>query len=257
MLPPSPAITRCQHCQVFFWLDDAPSIGYLQQNEDGYTLRDSVYEGSEIVLPAERFPSTWDDVPYVVELTEDQTINAIEQGIARTHNQMVALRRQAWQRSNDSYRDAITGNCYPSIGTRSTAARENLIMLKALLKRDRNYVIEVAEITRELELFDEVPIILKKRKLRQSPVGHKILSLANAHDSLVREITEADFVTAPDNAELEMPPNTGSISLHLSSCFTSIMSFTMRIFLHVLLVACFAFVVWLIKFIVDNFTTTP
>jgi hypothetical protein len=143
MLPDTPAVTQCQNCQKYYWVEDAEEVGEW-----------NCFEG-EPPNPA------WGDVPEIEELSEPEYFQALEQGIAEDEEQEKLLRLFAWWRRNDAYReeDAETSALAPAA---DTPWKENLAALAELLDADEpeDRVMQ-AEIFRELGDFERALQILE------------------------------------------------------------------------------------------------
>lgn len=95
MLPEPPLITRCAHCQAFFWTQDARRIGEIP---DSLSLLLAGQEPSAV-------PEEWRQAPKIRTLSAQEYLAALAAGAARTAKREADLRVRAWWRYNDAFRD--------------------------------------------------------------------------------------------------------------------------------------------------------
>ena len=95
MLPEPPLITRCAHCQAFFWTQDARKIGEIP-NFPSHLLAEQ--EPSAV-------PEAWRQAPEIRTLSAQEYLEALAAGAARTAKREADLRVRAWWRYNDAFRD--------------------------------------------------------------------------------------------------------------------------------------------------------
>lgn len=170
MLPSLPAITRCHGCGRYFWISEAKGIGYIH-----YGLEEP--------------PPEWKAARRARELSEQEYLEAIQSGLARTRKQELYLRIWAWWASNDPLR--FTGlDETQTPPRRSPEALMNLERLLELLDETHPAErLQKAEVLRELERFDEALRLLEFDFPDQyEKVTSLIRELAQRKDPLVREI---------------------------------------------------------------------
>ena len=141
MLPRPPAITKCHHCDVIYWVEDADKIGEYSAWESRDTDVD----------PA------WGNAPDIEELTEDECYYAVDSGLGDTPEREEHLRFMTWRSSNDRHRNPST----PDNPPRDDRCIANMRSLFDLLDTENvDARITKAEVARELGTFTEAITLL-------------------------------------------------------------------------------------------------
>ncbi|MFT7773686.1 hypothetical protein [Roseateles sp.] len=146
MLPQFPAITRCTADGPFFWVSSAQVVGSFQ--------------------PWQRDPAparAWLDAPVVRELTGDEFLQAIAQGLGETAKRLSHLRHHAWWAANHVHRPSSDAQA-PTVASdfpEGSASRANPEALVASLdETDPDQLLTKIEGLRELARFDEAAQLL-------------------------------------------------------------------------------------------------
>jgi hypothetical protein len=198
MLPTSPPITRCPHCQAFFWIKEAPVIGEMN---DPLPSDDSERQPPRIV------PQAWRQVLSIRTPSAQEYLEAIATGAADTPERERTLRVLAWWRHNDAFRDRHQEDCgcrsslpiwkgrrstasSPPSWSLSPAAAENLErQIEILDSTDDRDRVKKAEALRERGQFDQAEALL----LQPFPEGFQtavefILDLTRGRIHELREL---------------------------------------------------------------------
>jgi hypothetical protein len=113
MLPSLPAVTKCEHCAQFFWINQARKIGEIPLWGPG----------------KENIPADWKDAQRVGDLSEAEYLDALASGAAKNRDQELYLRIEAWRAGNDPQR--FCEKEAPLI--RADASSKNLLVLGSML----------------------------------------------------------------------------------------------------------------------------
>lgn len=154
MLPRFPAITRCTADGPFFWVSSAKVVGSIPPWRDE---------------SASAPPQAWREAPPIRELTGEEFLQAVAQGLGDTPQKLSYLRHRAWWAANQAYRPATDGQAPTATSDFATgsAARANLEALAAELdETDAEQLLTKIEVLRELARFEEADKLLKSDKLK-------------------------------------------------------------------------------------------
>src|SRR5262249_52870726 len=137
------------------------------------------------VLLALRSPQ--DAGEYVEEPSEEEYLEALAAGLARTPDQELTLRRLAWWRGNDAFRSADPSETCPPA---SEKRKENLLALARLLDgSDDNSLLTKAEVLRHLGAFKAALEVLARVTGAEYPeVVVRFRELCAAGDPCVRRL---------------------------------------------------------------------
>ncbi len=151
MLPQPPSVIKCYSCKDFYWLAEAKEIGTC------YTWRENTEPVDESWLAAKNI-----EEPSATEYYE-----AIDSGFAKNRNQETFLRKLAWWKRNDAFRDNLPDQKESQSQITDTDIK-NMEALHELLKEEKDHRIQMtsAELLRHLGRFDEAKEILKSIKSR-------------------------------------------------------------------------------------------
>lgn len=198
-LPTPPPITRCPHCQTFFWTADAAVIGQINR----------ILPVGYAIVPEPRIePWAWHRAPKLRELLAAEYLEALAAGLANTLQRERVLRTLAWWRHNDAFRNLAprprSTQLAPARSTGepatpgqpvwvlSAAAAENLARLSCILDptRDEDRLAK-AEARRELGQFDQAEaLLLPSFRTGLQPAAEFILDLTRRHICELRELPE-------------------------------------------------------------------
>lgn len=153
MLPRFPAITRCTADGPFFWVDSAKVLGSIDPWR------------AEAASPP---PQAWRNAPTTRELTGEELLQAIAQGLGDTPERLSHLRHRAWWAANQAHRPSADGQAPTSTSDfpPGSASRANLEALATELdEADVEQLLTKIEVLRELARFDEAERLLSNEKL--------------------------------------------------------------------------------------------
>ena len=169
MLPLPPAVVKCQHCKMGYWLVDAEEVGTV----------DLWGEKNQKVNPE------WAAAKKVEEPTEEEYYLFIDAKLAKTPQQEKTLRILAWWRRNDVHRTQEEANL--SI---SDACRENLEELLKLIDQENDEgQLMKGEVLRELGQFEDAKQVLDSvASAKYAYIVRQILSLCANKDSRVSKL---------------------------------------------------------------------
>jgi hypothetical protein len=152
MLPRFPAITRCTAKGPFFWVSSAKVVG-------------SIAPWLEVAASE---PQAWKDAPAVRDLTGEEFLQAIAQGLGDSPEKLGYLRRRAWWAANQAHRQDSDGQAPTATSdfVQGSAARANLEALAAGLdETNAEELLTKIEALRELARFEEADKLLQSDKL--------------------------------------------------------------------------------------------
>ncbi|MDR7332247.1 hypothetical protein [Roseateles asaccharophilus] len=155
MLPRFPAITRCTADGPIFWVSSAKVLGSLAPWRDG----------------AASAPPSWRRAATVRELTGDEFLQAIDQGLGDTPDKLSHLRHRAWWAANLTHRPRSEGAAPVAASdfAPGSAARANLEALAAAQDESNpEQRLTKAEALRELGRFDEAGQLLDSGHFKDS-----------------------------------------------------------------------------------------
>lgn len=208
MLPEPPLITRCAHCQAFFWTQDARKIGEIPNS-----LSHLLAEQEPSAVPEE-----WRQAPRIRRLSAQEYLEALAAGAARTPKREADLRVRAWWRYNDAFRDFHRGDRRggslpppdslvpshiasflrrlrpatppPQPWSLSPEAADNLARLIEMLDpSDDRQRLKKAEALRELGRFDRAEsLLLRDYSVKVQPLVRFILDLTRERIRELREV---------------------------------------------------------------------
>lgn len=166
MMPDYPALVKCSNCNLIFWIEDAKELGTQSPMTKG---------------------DKWDNSVYPNKLTESEFLNYLQtnpKGL--TMDRAIYVRRRAWWKFNDIYRNDSSNKAH--LSSRQRANLKKLILL--LNEQDETQRITKAEILRELgEYQDCINMIRAKYETHgHQQVADYIESLALWRVSSVKEI---------------------------------------------------------------------
>lgn len=141
MLPETPQITRCDTCLNFFWLEDIPVVENTPENSDG------------VEFPYVRWPSA------------EEYAEMLSLHFYRNAEEEVYLRMHLWWVFNNRLRgeQKRAGTDHPSTEPFYEENLKAILRLK-LVEEPKDFLM-LAEIHRELGLFDEALDLLKRNKV--------------------------------------------------------------------------------------------
>ncbi len=91
MLPQYPEITRCRACAGFYWVIDARQVGEI----------DYYFSEPETMRA---IPEEWKDAEKIRELSEEEYLQALAEGLGTPQKRELYLRVQTWWAGNDQFR---------------------------------------------------------------------------------------------------------------------------------------------------------
>jgi hypothetical protein len=210
-------ISSCPICKKYFWTEKVMEIGSL----DDYSEDDEFIPNAKInqKIIKKAFPNGFiqkrDTILHLQEVTDEKEFfAAISAGIAKSKDQEINLRIEAWWAGNHPFRESEADETFPSISERSPTGAENLERLFTLLSefKDNNSKMLAAEIARELGQFDKALSVLKScdtRKLSAFSVTviEHMRYLIEKNDPLVRSLDmieqiEDDTESSSDKSSL-------------------------------------------------------
>lgn len=170
MLPEFPAVTKCDHCKRFYWVDEAEVKGEMELFGD----------------ISKRVPKEWETAQPIRDLSIDDYIEALDTGLGSTREKERYLRGHFWWAVND----IIRRNSHAQIPMRYVQKwRENLTKLSVLLdERNPNDRIMKAEIAREMEDFNQAIRLLEDVPVNLRWVADSILELSKKKNRLVTQL---------------------------------------------------------------------
>jgi hypothetical protein len=172
MLPATPSVVKCAHCDAVYWMADAQEMGTLD-DDDFHTQNSSGRSVEHIVVP-----------------TDEELYAAIGGGMATTVELEKELRILAWWTRNDSFRDddPLPPDQPEQL---SAGSRRNLEALTKLLDEvEPGTALLKAEALRQLGEFGRAEEIL--RKIPDGPIRwavSQIQGFCDRHDIRVRPLT--------------------------------------------------------------------
>lgn len=179
MLPEQTEITRCRSCAGFYWVSDAQVVGEIDYDDDS---------------KRREIPEEWRNAESVRELSGEEYLQAINEGLGKPRKRELYLRTQAWWAGNDAFRSQNGDQAGQPLPPRSPEATANLERLFKLLgTKDPNERLMKAEVARELGRFGEaLGILSSKFPSDYTPVATLIKELSEAKDAMVRQIPVDD-----------------------------------------------------------------
>jgi hypothetical protein len=100
MLPETPEITRCHICTAYYWVAEAHVVTEI----DAYFLEPE--ELGEV-------PEEWRDAKRIRELSEEEYLQVLAEGLGKPQKRELYLRVRAWWAGNDRYRSQQPGEPAP------------------------------------------------------------------------------------------------------------------------------------------------
>ena len=174
MLPESPPVVQCHKCQKCFWLTSAPVLGEINWGPADYMM-DWEIEIDELggispFGPADRqgdVPAEWVEAPFIEEPDEAGYRSAVAHGLAKSPDEELQLRILGWQRHNDRFRDPEQPTDAHAV-PEDPLLRSDLHAIKRLLNpKDENHLILMAEVCRELGVFETAVKFLGRVRSRE------------------------------------------------------------------------------------------
>lgn len=197
-ISPGDGLAYCAACQRAFWLADAPTVGRMSTRplniprsrlrqwiaktfNDPFGDYDAKAEAAWNALPEE-----WKHAPNVQPLRDTQYVDALAQGIAKTPEQEIYLRKLIWQRNNHQDRGSKTARLIPEDQARSNM-EQLLDLLKIAVEAERDTLC-IAELHRHLGHFQEAIDIINQSDEKDSPPGKCITLHAMEKNIKVQEV---------------------------------------------------------------------
>ena len=150
MLPESPALVVCPHCNAHLWIDSLSHIGEHDWYLSSLSRVRELAAGQRPIDRDEEPPAEWRSAPQFRAPDAKDLVEALNQGFADTTQREKYLRVHLWWSLNDPHR----GDDRPQTQHGGAEAfRSNLERLASLLDDSPNDAVLRAEIARECGSF--------------------------------------------------------------------------------------------------------